>query len=248
MFKGATIVAIVLVGGLSVPAAGAEAPSGFEPFKVLLKDPRGTMKRVINGQPAVPEHAAPAATPAKADPVTAVGAQPKTPAAAVPTPRARPASAATAPAPAPVPATPPVPAATPDPDPQAPPIGSKLAFQPEAPDIVLPPPRPQIAAAIANPPNAKPKPGPEVAALSPSDKSAVADCGRSLASLGINAVPLAPIHEGACGVAAPAAIASLDGGAVTLTEKAIVNCAVAGALAEWMDEDVAPAAKKIPWR
>jgi hypothetical protein len=114
-------------------------------------------------------------------------------------------------------------------------------------DVVLPPPRPQIAKAIADPPVAKPvpKPEPKVAALSPVDKETVETCGRTLAALGIDAVPLAPIHDGACGVAAPAAIASLDGGAVTLTEKAIVNCAVAGALAAWMNDDVAPAAKKI---
>ena len=111
-------------------------------------------------------------------------------------------------------------------------------------------PRPRPATATVEPdavkPPAKPeKPPTQLASLPPAGEDNPGSCSRSLASLGIDAHAMPAIHDGLCGVSSPTAVASLDNGAVTLTEKAIVNCAVAGALASWMDKDVEPAAKRI---
>jgi hypothetical protein len=44
-----------------------------------------------------------------------------------------------------------------------------------------------------------------------------ASCGVSLAMLGVSAVPLEEIEQGACGIVAPVEIASLDGGSIDIT-------------------------------
>lgn len=69
-------------------------------------------------------------------------------------------------------------------------------------------------------------------------------CGVALARLGVEATAIAPIHEGACGIAQPVAVASLGGGAVDLTAKAIVGCQLAEAFADWLGDDVQPAARQ----
>jgi hypothetical protein len=70
-------------------------------------------------------------------------------------------------------------------------------------------------------------------------------CGPVLAMLGVEATPLAPISEGSCGIAAPVAVAALEGGRVDLTMKAIINCEMAERLAGWLRDEVQPAARSI---
>lgn len=115
--------------------------------------------------------------------------------------------------------------------------------------VVLPHPRPQVAAlapaAGTAPATDAPAPKPPVAAIPPATPEEVAACASDLSALGIKASPLASISEGACGVSAPTAVASLENGAVTFTTKAIVNCAVAGAISKWLEDDVQPAAKRV---
>lgn len=81
--------------------------------------------------------------------------------------------------------------------------------------------------------------------LTPPVPSLGGDACKALAALGVEAGPLAPISEqdGHCGIKAPAAVAALDGGAVALPVKAIVNCDVAATVARWLDDTVQPAAK-----
>jgi hypothetical protein len=166
--------------------------------------------------------------------------------AAIPSPRIRPAGEDAEPmAPPVVTESEPVP----EDEPQAKPEPKVLADEPAEP-VVLPHLRPKIASLApieAGKVSGEPaKTGARLAALPPGDGAdTVGACSRSLVSLGITAVPLAPIREGACGVASPAAVAALDDGAIQFTEKAIVNCAVAGALASWMHDKVEPAAKSI---
>lgn len=74
--------------------------------------------------------------------------------------------------------------------------------------------------------------------------AARATCGVSLAMLGVTAVPLEEIEQGACGIAAPVEVASLDGGAINITGKAVVNCQVAETLATWISNEVNPAAQR----
>jgi hypothetical protein len=69
-------------------------------------------------------------------------------------------------------------------------------------------------------------------------------CGVSLAMLGVEARPLEAMHEGACGIAAPVEIASLDDGAIDITGKAVVNCQIAERLAEFIETTADPLAVK----
>ena len=70
-------------------------------------------------------------------------------------------------------------------------------------------------------------------------------CGVALARLGVEAKPIAPIREGACGVSEPVAVAALGGGAVKLTTKAIVGCQTAEVLATWLNDEAQPAAREV---
>jgi hypothetical protein len=69
-------------------------------------------------------------------------------------------------------------------------------------------------------------------------------CGLAIAGLGVAASPLAPVSEGACRIAAPVAVSSLDDGAIDFTTKAILGCDLAETLARWTDETVQPIALK----
>jgi hypothetical protein len=75
--------------------------------------------------------------------------------------------------------------------------------------------------------------------------AAQSTCGSALAKLGVEAKPITPIHEGACGVSEPVAVAALGGGAIDLTTKAIVGCQLAEAFANWLEDDVQPAAREL---
>ncbi len=70
------------------------------------------------------------------------------------------------------------------------------------------------------------------------------NCSRTLASLGVAAVSVDPIRAGSCGIAAPVEVASLDGGAVKLSAKAVVNCDVASTVASFMEDTVEPLARR----
>jgi hypothetical protein len=87
---------------------------------------------------------------------------------------------------------------------------------------VLPNLRPKIAAASAT------------ASLDEERSTAVSgilrpggSCSKTLTALGVTAVSVDPIRAGSCGIAAPVEVASLGGGAVSLTTKAVVNCDIA---------------------
>lgn len=100
------------------------------------------------------------------------------------------------------------------------------------------PPASKSAAAIGSlveplPPLTKPPP------------AARSTCGVALAKLGVEAKPIAPISEGMCGVPEPVAVAALGDGAIDLTAKAIVGCQLAETFANWFDDDVQPAARKL---
>ena len=249
--------AAVAAAVLATPIAAGAAENPFAPFRQFFREPAKTIKRVMQTPPgstrakAAPAAETPAAAPGPAETAPAVAT------ADVPLPRLRPAGGPDQPgsdamsfaaeAEAVVaPAFPPVVAPAAPADEMS--LAERAAIPPDRTPgdiaVVLPHPRPRIAAVV--PPGlGKLKPsGPVLAALPPGGVATLAACKRSLAALGIEAAPLAPIREGACGVAAPTAVASLDGGAIPFSTKAIVNCAVAGALAGWMDEDVQPAAKR----
>lgn len=258
---GLAVVAGLLLGTSDVVIA-------FEnPFQKLRRDMReatsnlkrlrvpSSIGKIVRPAPAAPEAAPPDATEAvgaettEAKPVEAATGK-KEPApvvtAAIPSPRIRPAAEDAE-------AIAQLVAAEREPPPkserEAKSEPKVVAEEPTEP-ITLPHLRPKIASIApmesGKAPGRPPKVRTQLAALPPGDGSdKVAECSRSLASLGITAVPLAPIRDGACGVASPAAVAALDDGAIQFTEKAIVNCAVAGALASWMHDKVEPAAKTI---
>jgi hypothetical protein len=118
----------------------------------------------------------------------------------------------------------------------------------------IPRPRPDNAIAYAAvgpvPPAAKSAaaigavvgPLPSIARPPPAARST---CGVALARLGVEAKPIAPIHEGACGVPEPVAVAALGGGATDLTTKAIVGCRTAEVLASWLRDEAQPAARQF---
>ena len=75
-----------------------------------------------------------------------------------------------------------------------------------------------------------------------------AACLAGLAALPIEAALLAPVvGEDACGIATPLMVdeIGIDEFAVALAPTALVDCSVAGAFAEWLEEDVQPAARSI---
>ncbi len=71
----------------------------------------------------------------------------------------------------------------------------------------------------------------------------LAACKAGMAALGIVSEAQPAFFEGECGAADPYRVTALSGGAVTIEPAATVDCAVASALARWIDEDIQPAAK-----
>lgn len=118
--------------------------------------------------------------------------------------------------------------------------GQPMGYAAPGDDIdVLPNLRPKIAAASAT------------ASLDEERSTAVSgilrpggSCSKTLTALGVTAVSVDPIRAGSCGIAAPVEVASLGGGAVSLTTKAVVNCDIAATLATFMRDTVDPIARR----
>ncbi len=88
------------------------------------------------------------------------------------------------------------------------------------------------------------RPQPPAPPLNAPPPAARSTCGVMLARLGVEAKALAPVQEGACAIPAPVSVSALDGGAVSLTTEALINCDFADALAAWIDGTVQPIAVK----
>ncbi len=89
------------------------------------------------------------------------------------------------------------------------------------------------------PPAPAARPAPPLKAPPPAARST---CGAMIAQLGVEATPVAPVHDGACVIPAPVSVAGLDGGAVAFTADALLNCDLAETLATWMGDTVQPIA------
>lgn len=118
----------------------------------------------------------------------------------------------------------------------------------------IPRPRPDVAIAFASvgPPPATGKSaaalgalGAPLGSLRVPPPAARSTCGASLARLGVEAAAIAPISEGVCGVPEPVAVAALGGGMTDLTTKAIIACSLAETFANWLGDEVQPAAGKM---
>ncbi|MBB5754977.1 extensin family protein [Prosthecomicrobium pneumaticum] len=99
---------------------------------------------------------------------------------------------------------------------------------------LIPPPRPEPPAKVvpaAFPPAVAPAPPPDLAA-----------CRVEMGRMAIKAVAEPPVHEGTCGNAAPFEVSALEDGAVALTPGATLNCAMTTRLAEFLAEEIQPAA------
>jgi len=107
-----------------------------------------------------------------------------------------------------------------------------LSFAPAAPEPPPPPGNSATAIAILPPP---------VSTLPPPAYTSA--CAAALAKLSIEADRLAPVREGACGIAEPVSISALGGGATDLTVKAITECMLAERLAKWLRDKVQPEAR-----
>lgn len=114
------------------------------------------------------------------------------------------------------------------------------------PTITPAPPTPAPAAppetAIVAPAPAEPPASAEPPRIVPTAEE-LAACKAGMAALGIVSEAQPPLFEGECGAADPYRVTALSGGAVTVEPAATVDCAVASALARWVDEDIQPAAK-----
>lgn len=121
-------------------------------------------------------------------------------------------------------------------------------------DVPLPPPRPvltdgedtgdiagqaETTAAIPLPP---PRPSETLIPVTPASvvedgegAAALQGCLDRLALLGVQAEPVAPISDGACGAREPVRLTRLPGG-VAVSTPAVVTCPVAEALALWTKE------------
>lgn len=76
-------------------------------------------------------------------------------------------------------------------------------------------------------------------------EAAQARCSVLLKNLAVVAIPEAPLREGSeCGTPAPMRLISLGRSQVALAPPAIVTCELIAALAEWLERDVQPAARK----
>lgn len=105
-----------------------------------------------------------------------------------------------------------------------------------------PSPAPHTEPAMAPP--AQPEPAGETAPsrILPTPEE-LASCKAGMAALGIVSEAQPPLFEGECGAADPYRVTALSRGAVTIEPAATVDCAVASALARWVDEDIQQAAK-----
>jgi hypothetical protein len=115
-------------------------------------------------------------------------------------------------------------------------LGYAPAALPAAPLVPSPHLRPGDIPASAM---AAPEPAPSLVKPPP---AAGSTCGVMLARLGVEAVPLAPISEGQCGIASPVAVTGLEGGRVDFTDKAIIGCDLAESVANFVEDTVQPAA------
>lgn len=73
-------------------------------------------------------------------------------------------------------------------------------------------------------------------------------CLSQLAALSLEAALLPPlVGDNSCGIHTPLEISTIGAGrfAVELNPAALVDCSVAGALSQWLEEDVQPAARSI---
>lgn len=103
-----------------------------------------------------------------------------------------------------------------------------------------------VAPALADvPPDENSEPLVPISELAEPPPAAQSTCGVSLAMLGVTAIPLDEVEAGACGMSAPVEVAALDGGAVDISGRAVVNCSMAEAFATWMDETVGPIAERM---
>lgn len=252
-----TLVAAMLVAvALAVPARGMADDTPWAAIKQLFHEPVREMKQIKRKIEAY-RPPGQAAAPAKTE-ETVVKAN-----ARVPTP-------APAPVPVPVlsqapridpteesdlkpaPAEPPEPAiAAPATVPQE--LDEQLDEGLQAAAAPIPRPRPEIAisfAAVETPKPTRLSSAAIGALVAPLPKlvrpppAAGSTCGATLARLGVEADALAPISEGACGIAKPVAVAALGSGAVDFTTKAIIGCNLAETVATWLSEDVQPMARK----
>ncbi len=132
--------------------------------------------------------------------------------------------------------------------------GQVEIVKPAPQDVPLPPPRPDAldgeaagpaaapdatTAAIPLPP---PRPSDAPALVTPAsiveDADAAAElqgCLDRLTMLGVQAEPVAPIRDGACGAPRPVRLTRLPGG-LAVSTAAVVTCPVAEALARWSKE------------
>jgi len=97
----------------------------------------------------------------------------------------------------------------------------------------------------AVPPDENSEPLVPLSELIEPEPAAQSTCGVSLAMLGVTAIPLEAIDQGACGMSAPVEVAALDGGAIDVRGKAVVNCTMAETFAGWIEETVGPMAEKM---
>jgi hypothetical protein len=213
---------------LLLPAAAVAAETPWSELKRLFHEPVTELKQQFKqfkatGQSRSPKaEASKAAPPAdvKATEEKLVPAQPEAPASAVATakPEAAPEAAKAEDAPIPRPRP-------------------EITFSYAADPVPMPPHKPAFAAIGALTP-----PGRSLIAPPPAAKST---CGAALAKLGVEATPMAKVDEGACGIAQPVAVASLEGGAVDFSTKAIIECNLAESLANWIRDEVQPEAREI---
>lgn len=73
--------------------------------------------------------------------------------------------------------------------------------------------------------------------------AARASCGQTLAGLDVTFEQAEPIRESACGTPAPIRLSRAAG--VEIRPPAVVNCAVAAALARWLGQSVQPGARQL---
>lgn len=109
-------------------------------------------------------------------------------------------------------------------------------------DMPLPVPRPPDLGQIVSlpPPADTPKP--------PLDSSAMSACASLLASGKVEGATVPPVTgAGGCGIAAPirlTAILLADGRKIPVEPAALMRCPLAGALADWVRDDIAPLVEK----
>jgi hypothetical protein len=223
------LVAAAIALSLAFPVAGSAEDTPWNALKKLFHEPVTEFKQQIEQLRTAAEASKQKPEPEKKVTVATEPAPEPEKAPAAPTVIPRPKEAAAAEAPKADPAivtSAPIPRARPE-----------TAFS-YAPDDPAPPKTAKAVAAIG----ALTLPRPSLIAPPPAARST---CGAALARLGVEASAIAPIKEGACGIAQPVAVAALGGGATDLTTKAIIECALAEKFANWLGDEVQPAARRI---